>query len=194
MTPVSPGIGEKIRALRKEKRITLAQLASFCKCSSSLLSQIETGVANPSFSTLYAIANALSVSAGQLVTEDTEPCTVNEESSYLMKSNERKVLTAEGGVQFQLLSRNLNVPFEFNVNEWPPGTSTGKDLYIHEGEECGLLLEGELEVEVGGKIHHMQPGDTITLLSSAPHRISNPGKKRAVAVWVNSITWIFSTK
>jgi transcriptional regulator with XRE-family HTH domain len=177
MTPASSGIGEKIRALRKEKGMTLAQLASLCKYSSSLLSQVETGIANPSLSTLGAIANALSVHAGQLVTADTEPFTTNEELSYIMKSNERKVLTTEGGIQFQLLSRNLNVPFEFNVSEWPPGTSTGKNLYTHVGVECGLFLEGELEVEAGGKRHHMQPGDTITLLSSTPHRISNPGKK-----------------
>ena len=194
MTPVPTAMGEKIRAFRKEKAMTLAQLASLCKCSSSLLSQIETGVANPSFSTIYAIANALSVSVAQLVTETTKPYTIDEDPSYLMKSNERKVLTINGGVQFELMSRGLDVPFEFILNVYPAGTSTGEDLYTHEGKECGLLLEGEFEVEVKGKVHHMKPGDTITLLSSTPHRISNPGKKKAVAIWVNSVPMVFSTK
>lgn len=191
MATLSQGIGERIRRLRKEKGLTLSQMSSLCKCSSSLLSQIETGNVNPSLSTMKSIGDALGISLAQLV-PDTSPA--RETSSCLMKSKERKVLITEGKVQFHLLSRNLDVPFEFIVNQWPPGTSTGKDLYTHEGQECGLLLEGELEVEVDGMVHHMKPGDTITLLSSVAHRISNPGKKKAVAVWVNSAPWVFSTK
>jgi transcriptional regulator with XRE-family HTH domain len=191
MAEVSHGIGIKIRSLRKEKGMTLGEMARLCKCSSSLLSQIERGIVNPSFSTLKSIGDALEISLAQLLMEAS---TIEESASCLMKSKERKILTTEGGVQFQLLSRNVNVPFEFILNQWPPGTSTGKQPYTHGGEECGLLLEGELEVEVNGKVHHMKPGDTITLRSSASHRISNLGKKKALAVWVNSIPWVFSTK
>jgi transcriptional regulator with XRE-family HTH domain len=191
MPKVTHGIGIKIRSLRKEKGLTLSEMARLCRCSSSLLSQIERGSVNPSFSTLKAIGDALDISLAQLV---MEAAAVEESSSSLMKLKERKILTTEGGVQFQLSSRNVNVPFEFIFNQWPPGTSTGKQPYTHGGEECGLLLEGELEVEVDGKIHQMKPGDTITLRSSAPHRISNIGKKKASAIWVNSVPWVFSIK
>jgi transcriptional regulator with XRE-family HTH domain len=191
MAKVTHGIGIKIRSLRKQKELTLSEMARLCKCSSSLLSQIERGSVNPSFSTLKTIGDALEISLAQLVMEAS---TMEESSSCLMKLKERKILTTEGGVQFQLLSRNVNVPFEFILNQWPPGTSTGKQPYTHEGEECGLLLEGELEVEVNGKIHQMKPGDTITLRSSALHRISNTGKKKALAFWVNSVPWVFSIK
>ena len=191
MHKVTHGIGIKIRSLRKEKGLTLSEMARLCRCSSSLLSQIERGSVNPSFSTLKAIGDALDISLAQLV---MEAAAVEESSSSLMKLKERKILTTEEGVQFQLLSRNVNVPFEFIFNQWPPGTSTGKQPYTHGGEECGLLLEGELEVEVDGKIHQMKPGDTITLRSSAPHRISNIGKKKASAIWVNSVPWVFSIK
>jgi len=191
MGAFSGSIGEKIRTLRKQKGLTLSQMSTLCKCSSSLLSQIETGIVNPSLSTLKAIKDALGVSLNQILPETPRG---EEASSSLMESKERKILTTQGGVQFQLLSRNLDVPFEFILNEWPPGTSTGKDPYTHDGQECGLLLEGELEVEVNGLVHHMKPGDTITLLSTAPHRISNPGNRKALAVWVNSVPWVFSIK
>jgi len=191
MAKISQGVGRRIRDLRKQKGMTLGDLADRCRCSSSLISQIERGIVNPSFSTLKSIGDALEITLAQLV---TEAAPAEASSSYVMKQKERKVLTTEGGVQFQLLSRNVNVPFEFILNEWPRGTSTGREPYTHEGEECGFLLEGELEVEVKGKIHRMKPGDTVTLRSSAPHRISNPGKKKALAVWVNSIPWVFSIK
>jgi mannose-6-phosphate isomerase-like protein (cupin superfamily) len=140
---------------------------------------------------LKSIGDALETTLAQLVMDATS---IEESTSSLMKQKERKTLTTEGGVQFQLLSRNVNVPFEFILNQWPPGASTGRQPYTHEGEECGFLLEGELEIEVNGKIQRMKPGDTITLRSSAPHKISNPRKKKALAVWVNSVPWVFSIK
>jgi transcriptional regulator with XRE-family HTH domain len=191
MFKAAHGVGSKIRHLRRQKGLTLKKIANLCQCSTSLLSQIERGMVNPSFSTLKSISDALEVSLAELVSE----VKVSESSqSSLMRPKERKVLTTEGGVQFQLLTRDINVPFEFILNVWPPGTSTGKELYAHEGEECGLLLEGELEIEINGKVYRMRPGDTITLKSTASHRIYNPGKKKAVAIWVNSIPWVFSTR
>jgi transcriptional regulator with XRE-family HTH domain len=191
MPKVSESVGQKIRSLRKQKGLTLRETAELSKRSSSLLSLIERGIVNPSLSTLISIAEVMQIPISQLVMEDSDP---EEFSSSLMKPNERKILTTEGRVQFQLLSRNLNVHFEFILNEWPPGSSTGKQPYTHGGEECGLLLEGELEVEVNGKLYHMKPGDTITLNSSVPHRITNSGKERALAVWVNSVPWLFSLR
>jgi transcriptional regulator with XRE-family HTH domain len=184
-------IGNKIREARKREGLTLAQLAEQCGCSTSLISQIETGTVNPSFSTLKTIGEALETDMAMLVARDTA---INSALFSLMTPRERKTLTTEGGVTFQLLSRGVDISCEFIRNEWPPQTSTGKELYTHEGEECGLLLEGELEVETNQGIHLMKPGDTITLRSTIPHRVSNPGKKKAVAIWINSVPYIFAIK
>lgn len=191
MLEMAHHIGSKIRNLRKQRGYTLKKIANLCNCSTSLISQIERGIVNPSFSTLKSISDALNISIAELVRDVNKG---ESRQSCLMRPKERKVLTTEGGVQFQLLSRDVSVPFEFILNIWPPGTSTGKEAYSHDGEECGLLLEGELEIEINGKHYRMRPGDTITLKSSTSHRIYNPGKKKAVAIWVNSIPWVFSTR
>ncbi|HSB04605.1 MAG TPA: cupin domain-containing protein [Thermodesulfobacteriota bacterium] len=185
------GFGKKVRALRTQRNLTLHDLAKVTKRSVSLLSQIETGKVSPSFSTMRIIADALDLSLSQLIL-DEEPNEARDSS--LMEIRERKVLTTQGGVQHQLLSRNLTLPFEFISFEIPPGASTGEDLYTHDGCECGLLLEGALEIQMGDKVYRMKPGDTITLNSSIPHKLLNCGKKKARAVWVNSIPMIFSTR
>ena len=187
----SQDIGNNIRAARKRRGQTLAQLAEQCRCSTSLISQIETGAVNPSFSTLKTISDALGISMAMLVASNSF---VNGISFSLMTAKERKTLVTEGGVKFQLLSRGVDLSCEFIRNEWPPGTSTGRERYTHDGEESGLLLEGELEVEINDTIHRMQPGDTITLVSSVPHRVLNPGKEKAVAIWVNSVPHVFAIK
>jgi len=185
------GLGKRFRALRKQKGLTLTRMAGRTGRSVSLLSQIETGKVNPSFSSMQTLADALEVPLSQLMLSDE----VQPESDHaLMESRDRKVLTTRGGVEHQLLSHSLSPPFEFVINVLPPGSSTGKDLYAHDGLECGLLLEGELEVRVGKKVYHLKPGDSITLTSSTPHRVANCGRKKATAVWVNSVPFIFSTR
>lgn len=185
------GFGKKVRALRNKKNLTLHELARMTKRSVSLLSQIETGKVSPSFSTMRIIADSLDISLSQLILDEEAS---EARDSSLMEVRERKVLTTQGGVEHQLLSRNLTLPFEFISFEMPPGASTGEELYSHEGLECGLLLEGSMEIQVGDRIYRMKPGDTFTLNSLIPHKFSNCGKKKARAVWVNSVPMIFSTR
>jgi transcriptional regulator with XRE-family HTH domain len=191
MAKTKQKIGARIRSLRKKKVFTLAKMANECGCSPSLLSQIESGIVNPSFSTMEAISAALGVSLAELVYDEEND---RENTFCLVRTQERKILTTQGGVRFYLLSRGLDLPFEFVQNEWPPGTSTGEVPYTHKGQECGFVLEGELEVEFYGETYHLKPGDSIALYSNIPHRVSNRGKKTARAIWVNSVPHIFSIK
>lgn len=176
--------GKQVRTLRKQQGWTLRDLADATQRSVSLLSQIENGKINPSFSTMQTIADALAVSLAQIISEGAA---VEERDYYLVKASERKVLMTSGGVQHQFLSRGLSTGFKFIVVEVPPGTSTSKALYAHGGAECGFLLEGELTVEINDQSHHLKPGDSITFKSTIPHKLSNPGSAKAVAVWVNSV-------
>lgn len=191
MASGSKSFGEKVRALRRQKQLTLNDLARKSQRSASFLSQIETGKINPSFSSMQTISKALGINLGNLIAEDEK---TEGDDFILLKPASRKVLVTEGGVQHQLLTRGLSLPFEFLIVEIPPGTSTGDFQYAHEGEECGFLLEGELNVEISGQIYHLKPGDSITMKSNIPHRLSNLGPKKASAVWVNSEPYIFSTR
>jgi uncharacterized cupin superfamily protein len=75
------------------------------------------------------------------------------------------------GIKFQLLTRGIDVPFEFLLNRFPAGSTFGEGFHTHEGTESALLLEGELKVEIDDEVHHLKPGDTLTMKSSIPHRV-----------------------
>jgi transcriptional regulator with XRE-family HTH domain len=184
-------IGRKIRELRNEKKLTLADLAGKINVSPSLISQLERGGINPSISLLKSISDALEIPLALLLEEEESH---TERPSPIVKSKERKVIVWEGGIRFALLSRTLDLEYEFIYNEWPPGSSTGKEKYVHDGVESGILLEGEMEVELGDQVHHLKPGDSITFRCDVPHRLSNRGKKTAKGVWINSKPWIFSIR
>lgn len=59
---VSVNIGERLRALREERNISMRSLATKSGLSANALSMIERGKASPSVSTLYKLADALGIS------------------------------------------------------------------------------------------------------------------------------------
>jgi transcriptional regulator with XRE-family HTH domain len=54
-------IGKKLRAIRRQRHMTLRELARSADMSASMLSQIETGKSYPSVLSIYTIAAALDV-------------------------------------------------------------------------------------------------------------------------------------
>lgn len=67
-----PPIGERIRAVRQARGISLRALARQANVSASLISQIETGRLRPSVSTLYAVTGALGVPLSDLLESPSE--------------------------------------------------------------------------------------------------------------------------
>lgn len=54
----------------------------------------------------------------------------------------------------------------------------------HEGREFGLILQGELIVELGFESHTLRPGDSIIFDSTTPHRLVNTSDQVMRALWV----------
>ncbi|MEW5912846.1 MAG: XRE family transcriptional regulator [Thermodesulfobacteriota bacterium] len=193
MDQILQNLAKKLRELRRERKLTLQQMAKEIGMSPSLVSQVERGMLRPSLETLLRIAKLFDVSPGHLLDEDFFNNSALHNVS-LVRAKERKSVLTQGNIKFSLLSHRLNLGSEFIIIEYPPNSSTGKSGYAHEGVECGLLLEGELEVEIEDRIYRLKPGDSITYRSTSPHRTCNRSSKKAKAVWVNSEPFIFSTK
>ena len=54
----------------------------------------------------------------------------------------------------------------------------------HEGEELGLVIEGELKVEWDGVSRLVAEGESIHFPAGRPHRVHNPTAAPARALWV----------
>lgn len=187
MANIVTNVGMRIRDLRRSKGLTLKVVADHANVTPSLLSQLERGKVNPSLSLLSLIASRLGVRVASLL----ESSDLRDMGSPVLHKGNRKTLFTEGSGKLELLSKHFDLNCEFTLNEWQPGDSTGKDKVVHDGVECGFIIHGKLRVEVGDHAYTLVAGDSITFPSMAPHRLSNPGPRQAVAVWVNSIPWIF---
>ena len=68
----------------------------------------------------------------------------------------------------------------------PPGADTGDDMLSHEGEECGIVIRGQVEVTVGEQVHLLAPGDGYYFDSRTPHRFRNVGEQECVLISANT--------
>lgn len=66
-------VGERIRALRKQRGLSQYQLAKAAQVSQGLIWQLEANRKGPGLRTLVRIARALSVSLDQLLPVVSEP-------------------------------------------------------------------------------------------------------------------------
>jgi len=68
--PVSPqkALGLRVKELRSEKSITQEELAERCGVFRTYMSRIESGLANPTLTVLYTLADAFEVPIADLFT------------------------------------------------------------------------------------------------------------------------------
>lgn len=183
------GIGETVRGLRKQKRLTLAQLADLTGLSPAIISQLERGRANPSFSTLAQLAHGLDIPVGKLLPS------YHETPSPVVRKGERRDLrgaTPEGMGQavYELLVPDLNGALEVTWIVTDPGHDTSAVPFTHGGEEFGLVISGRLEVFAEGELFTLRAGDSIRFDSTQPHWFRNSSDEQCVIVWVNTPpTW-----
>lgn len=173
-------LGQQIRQVRKTRGLTLQQVARKVGLTPGAISLIEHGRSNPSVGTLKRIADALGITVGSLF--DSAPPV----DSPVVRAGQRKVLRSGNGITYQLLTPDTSGRVEFILSEYQVGATTGDLRYAHAGEECGLVLQGRLEIQIGPETYILKAGDSIRFDCSIPHRLTNVGKTTLRCIWAVS--------
>lgn len=182
-------LGDKIRKRRKSENMVLTELADLCNISPSFISQIERDQANPSISTLHDIALALGVTVGYFFSDSIDLTMNNankidlEKEVHVVRADRRKTLIyPTSGIINELLSPDLNRDIQMMWVVIPPGSDTGDEPLVHEGEECGVVLQGQVEIWAGDEHLILGPGDAVYQKSTIPHRSRNIGDEDVIIV------------
>jgi transcriptional regulator with XRE-family HTH domain len=193
--PPGLDLGRLIRAERLGQGLGLREMARRLGISASALSQIETGKAQPSVSTLFDIVNLLGVSVdGLLAGGDGQPADGgrqvvvgrgHEGFFSLQHDGEHESLELGSGVVWTRLTAGSFPGVEFLLVTYQPGACSSHEggFMRHAGQEFGYLLSGRLRVDVGFERHQLGPGDSISFPATTPHRLSNDGPEPVQAVW-----------
>jgi len=191
-------MGERLREARRARNLSLRTLAERLGVSPSLISQIETGRANPSVSTLYAIAAELDVSLDELLFNDRRPpepavaahpgvpaSGTMAPAPPVQRAANRHSIRLASGVNWERLTTLSEPGVEFlHVTYEVGGASSPPDAFQrHPGHEWGYVLSGRLQVRIGFEEFVLEPGDAISINSSIPHRLATIGDEPVEAIW-----------
>jgi len=169
--------GERVREIRKQRNLTLKELAEQTNLSTSLLSQIERGLVDPTVGTFWKICHALDIPFHRFFNQ------MEGEQMVVRKEQRRVMELSDSNVRYHYLSPPHSEKLQFLLVEIQPGEVRKLELVNHSGEECGFVLQGELIVILEDQEIHLREGDSIHFPSTTPHRYVNPGNTPSLSVW-----------
>jgi transcriptional regulator with XRE-family HTH domain len=175
-------LARDIRALRKARGLTLAEIGAQLKRSIGWLSQVERGLSVPSLADLRAFAELFGVPLSLFFGHEAE---LEEERGVIVRAGRRRSLgTSESGLVEELLSPDLGGSFEMLRSVFAPGAELGEPA-LRKTEEAGYVASGRFDIEIDGVWHHLGEGDSFRF-AAKPFRWKNPGKETAVVIWIVS--------
>jgi DNA-binding transcriptional MerR regulator/quercetin dioxygenase-like cupin family protein len=171
-------IGPRLRKMRQNLNLGIADAAQSAKISAGFLSSIELSKANASIATLQRLAAVYN----STILDFFE---MPRHRLRLIRPDQRRLLKTDSGVRMELLSIGTKM-LECMLFSVPP--RAGSDgAYSHAGEEFIYMLSGKLELWLDEQeCYVLQAGDSLWFESNLGHRWFNPSKDEAVLIWINT--------
>ncbi len=162
-------MAERIRELRYIEGYSLEEMAEKTGVSVEEYTMCENGEADLNFAFIYRCADALRVN----VTDIIEGYSPNLKSYTVTRAGTgQKIAKAHGMVYHNLAYAFKNRIAEplYVISQYDE-EAQNKDIELttHAGQECDIVIEGNLMVQVGGHKEVLGPGDSIYYNSNTPH-------------------------
>lgn len=177
-------LGDRIRALRTQRGLTLQDLSRASQVSIAMLSHIERSRSTPSIKVLDRIRLALNVPFSAFFAEDSSPAD-QIEANVVTRQAQRPVLRfGATGLTKELLSPTRGTQMEMMLLHLQPGGNSGDEPWGRMGEKCGMVLQGGFELTIGVNNYHLTKGDAFQFDSSIPHSFRNIDDGESRIMWI----------
>jgi transcriptional regulator with XRE-family HTH domain len=165
-----------LRAVRRQRGLTLESLAEQTGLTKSYLSKIERRQSTPSIAVALKVARALDVDVAQLFSEETadEKIAIDHADDRRNVDGERYVALASAA-----LGKSMS-PFVVR----PVGTAVEGPRPVHAGQEFVFVHAGTVDLHYGDKTVRLGPGDSAYFDASVSHNFRSVGTAAAEVVVV----------
>ncbi|MFT4287858.1 helix-turn-helix domain-containing protein [Nocardioides sp.] len=189
-------VGPRLRRLRSASGRSLGSVAQAVGISSSALSQIETGVMQPSVNRLIEIVTVIGVPISAIFDDDAELAPVPIDGAAVEEPLAGVNVAAPGvvpstvlgqGVTYRRLTPVTLRGVDLFESTYPPLTSSSIDgaMLVHQGFEAGSVVRGALCFEFSDGRVELTAGGSLSFWASRPHRVVNESADvEAVAIWL----------
>jgi len=168
-------VAENLRGLRKQRDLSLDDLAARSGVSRATLSQIETSKTNPTIAILWKIAAGLQVPFASLLGEERV-----EKLRVLRRGDSQVLRSADGRLESRPLSpAGASPQVECYELRLAPRSVSRSDAHARGTAESLTVLTGMLRIQVGDQVSELNAGDSVYFEADVPHSYENPGRVEA---------------
>jgi len=173
-----PDIGKNILLLRKNKNLSLNELAKISSVSKAMINQIEKGTTNPTVSILWKIAKALDVPFQKVIEPESN------ELFEILKSNEIPIIySKDHSCKIKVLNPiHFIDKIELYLLTFDPKGKLESDGHFDGTEEILSILSGNFKIKVPDKSAEISKGDSIRYKADTSHNIINMDNKQGECI------------
>jgi quercetin dioxygenase-like cupin family protein len=168
-------IGERLRGLRDVLDIPVSEMAETIGINVEKYEKIEKGEVDITISNLMKIARKYGVSTEELIFAEAP----HMKSYYVTRKGQGMSIERTKAYKYQSLTGgfagNKAEVFIVTVEPKPDAHTIYKNS--HPGQEFNMILEGAMELYLGGKTIVLEEGDSIYFDSTKPHGMRAIGER-----------------
>jgi len=173
-------LGTRLKTLRRDRGLTLAQVSEQTAISSSFLSLVENGKSDMTLTNLVRLADLYGVGVSDLVEIDPSPI----DQPMVIDPAQAPILSSRGrGIETRLLAGSLLRRFRPVQMRFQPGAQF-EETVTHAGTEFILVVSGEIELTYGDRVDVISEGCSAYYPGSMAHRLHNRTNAEAVVFGV----------
>jgi transcriptional regulator with XRE-family HTH domain len=188
-----PEIGPRLLAIRKERGLTLADLAAKAGVSRSVLSELERGNANPTYGTLWNLAQALEIDLISLI--GGKSAATSDQIDLQPGNLTPTIRSSDGSCTLQILSpAHMVALIEWYHLSFDAGGQLVSEAHspgTHEHLHC---TEGEILVCNTASQMVVKAGETARYSAEVAHSLTSIGEKPAKAFLVVAFAGVNGNK
>ena len=178
---INARIAQRLRDLRAARGYSLEALAERSGVSRSNISLIERGQSSPTAVVLDKLAIALGVALASFFEDSPGASDTPAPSPHIKASDQPVWQDPASGYVRRRLSPAAPSPLQLVEVEFPPGQRVALDSAVHDADihQQVWLIEGRMELTVGGITWVMEAGDCLAMQLQQPIVFHNPGAQPA---------------
>ena len=176
-------LGRRVRAARLARRLTLEEVVSRANFTVSWLSKLENGQLTPSLDGLVKLAEVLECGVDTLVQGLSVPpqyVVVKQGEGRTEPARDSRSGYATESLADQWRDRAMN-PMIVHLS----GVGNRHHPDNHDGERFLLVLDGEVKLEYGDELIHLDKGDSVYIYAAIPHVLAPAGRGTAKVLSVS---------
>jgi transcriptional regulator with XRE-family HTH domain len=175
--------GARLKLVRESYKLSQRELARRSGVTNATISLIEQNRVSPSISSLKKLLEGIPMTLADFFTFDQPPG----QDQYVFRAGDQPDL-GRNGTRLLLVGATLpSRQMRFLREQYAPGADSGDEPIVHsEGEECGLVTRGTVELTIDGQVNILGPGDGYYFPTTLPHRFRNIGQDEAEIISANT--------